>query len=314
MHVFCTIITKDHLPLAKALHASLNRQTKDTVLKVLVVDGEISPVNDGPAFLYPGDLESNEFFRLIEKKYAHTNADQFRWALKPVLIGHLLKEGYSKVIFLDPDLYFVNNFQFLIDLLDLHAVVLTPHWADLDVINSEDSVLSVLRNGLFNAGFVAASRQGLTAIEWWAAMCHYKTEKKPELGIYDDQKYLDMLPVQFDNVHILKHQGCNLASWNIITCKREITGGRLMINQVYEPVFIHFAKDTVVNILNRNDALLQPYLDEYMQLLSGNGFDLLGNIYKFTFSQYDSPVYKIKHKIRLRTRFKRFLYKLAEKL
>ncbi len=314
MTTYCTIITKNYLPLAKVLYLSLKKQNPDIILHVLVVDDEVKQVGGNMKMLSLYDLSGSSFFKDIEKKYAHTNADQFRWALKPVLVGHLLQQGYEKVIFADPDLYFVNNFDWLFDLLDTHSVLLTPHWADLDIINSEDSVLSVLRNGLFNAGFVAASQKGLPAINWWAGMCHYKTEKKPELGIYDDQKYLDMLPVQFEHVHILKHQGCNLASWNIQTCKRELVDGKLLINKQFEPVFIHFAKDTIANILNRNDALLKPYLDEYIRLLSGNGFDLLKNLDDLSPAKYSSGFYKLKHNLRLRTRLKRFLYKLAEKL
>lgn len=312
MNTFCTIITADYLPLAKVLLASL-KQYGSTGLQVLVVD-EGPAANDQPGILYPKHLDYAPFFKDIQQKYAHTNKDNFRWALKPVLIGHLLEIGFEKVIFLDPDLFFVNKYDFLFEMLDKHSILLTPHWADLDVINSEESVLSVLRNGLFNAGFVAASRKGLPAIQWWAGMCHYKIERRQELGIYDDQKYLDMLPVQFEEVLILKHQGCNLASWNIHTCKRQMLNGQLRINGKYEPVFIHFAKDTIANILNRNDALLQPYLDQYMALLSAEGFDLLKNIENYSPGQYESVIYRVKHRTRLRTRIKRFLYKLAEKL
>lgn len=312
MNTFCTIITADHLPLAKVLQASL-KQHGNTGLQVLVVD-EGPAGKDQPGILQVDDLVHAPFFKDIQKKYAHTNKDNFRWALKPVLIGHLLDKGFEKVIFLDPDLFFVNKYDFLFELLDQHSILLTPHWADLDVINSEDSVLSVLRNGLFNAGFAAASGKGLAAIQWWAGMCHYKMERRQELGIYDDQKYLDMLPVQFEDVLILKHQGCNLASWNIHTCKREMLNGQLRINGKYEPVFIHFAKDTIANILNRNDALLQTYLDQYLALLSAEGFDLLKNIENYSPGQYESATYRVKHRTRLRTRIKRFLYKLAEKL
>ena len=93
-----------------------------------------------------------------------------------------------------------------------------------------------------------------------------------------------------------------------------MVNGRLLINREFEPVFIHFTKDTIANILNRNDALLKPYLDEYIQLLSENGFNLLKNQENLSPGRYSSGVYKLKHSLRLRTRLKRFLYKLAEKL
>ena len=286
----------------------------DANLTIFVVDQQITLKEKGILTIRPSQLQDSTYFKKIERKYAHTNQDVYRWALKPVLIGHLLEQGYEKVIFIDPDLYFVNDFSFISKQLDTYSVLLTPHWADLDIIKSEDSVLSVLRNGLFNAGFVAASHKGLPAINWWAGMCSYKMERRHELGIYDDQKYLDLLPVQFDGIHILKHRGCNLASWNIQSSKREMVNGRLLINGEFEPVFIHFAKDTIVNILNKNDVLLRPYLDEYIQLLAENGFDLIKNLDNYSPARYETAFYRLKHKIRLRTRIKRFLFKLAEKL
>lgn len=313
MRTFCTIITSSHLPLAKTLSESLRKFFPAYSFQVLVTDQTNPPAINGLSFIPLSELSASAFFTEIEKKYAHTNADQFRWALKPVLIGHLLNKGFSKVVFTDPDTYFVGAAD-IDGLLDQHAVLLTPHWADTDIVTNPDSVISVMKGGLFNAGFIAVSQKGLPAMQWWAGMCHYKMDKREDLGVYDDQKYLDLLPAQFEGVHILKHQGLNLASWNIQTCKREIVDGRLMINKKFEPVFIHFAKDTITNILNRNDLLLKPYLDEYVQLLSKNGFDLLKNLEALPSSRYESVAYKIKHKFRLRTRIKRFFYKLAEKL
>ena len=171
-----------------------------------------------------------------------------------------------------------------------------------------------MMGGLYNAGFFGVNKNGFEALNWWAEMCHYKTEKNKKLGLFVDQKYLDVLSVQFTGVKIIKHQGCNLASWNVQTCKREICNGELLINRKYKPIFIHFAKEKIVNILNRNDKLLYPFLEEYIQLLKNEGFDLQNNYNDLDFSKYNSSFLVLKHKLRLRTRFKSLLFKLAEKL
>ncbi len=41
-------------------------------------------------------------------------------------------------------------------------------------------------------------------MNWWAGMCHYKTEDRKELGLFVDQKYLDILPVQFEILYLIK--------------------------------------------------------------------------------------------------------------
>jgi hypothetical protein len=314
MQTVCTIITADYLPLAKVLHASLQKQVPGTTLQVLVVDENKYTSTDSLIIHSVDALADSAYFRGIQKKYGQTNPDYFRWALKPVFIGYLLEKGFNKVLFADPDLYFTGDFNFLFTELDQNNVLLTPHWANIDPTENEDSLLAVLKGGLYNAGFVGVNKKGSEAMAWWAGLCHYKTEDLTGLGLFVDQKYLDILPVQFDKVQVIKHRGCNLASWNIDTSKRELVQSKLMINKMYEPVFIHFAKDTIVNIINKNDALLQPYLDEYITALQKENFDLLNKLGDFNPTRYSSAAYSIKYKLRIRTRLKRFFFKLAEKI
>lgn len=314
MNTVCTIITADYLPLAKALFISLQKQLPGIPLHVLVVDNNVNSTEKDLVIHPVNEISDSPYFKEIEKKYAHSNPDSFRWALKPVFIGYLLEQGFDKVLFADSDVFFVGKFDFLFDELDKNSVILTPHWANIDPTKNEDSLLSVLKGGVFNAGFIGVNKEGKAAMAWWAGLCHYKTEDKKELGLFVDQKYLDIMPVHFDPVGIIRHRGCNLASWNTDSSKREIVNGKLLINKVYEPVFIHFAKDTIVNILNRNDALLRPYLDEYMNILQKENFDLLENLENYDPIKYESTAYKLKHQLRLRTRLKRFFFKLAEKL
>lgn len=315
MNTFCTIITPAYLPLAKTLYKSLENQATGTSLHVLVISSDHTESGNEHFIVHnTGELAGSPFFENIQNKYGHTNPDHFRWALKPVFIAYLLNAGFDKVIFVDPDIYFVGDFDFILDALDHNDILLTPHWANLDPNENEDSLLAVMKGGLFNAGFIAANRSGIDAMTWWAGLCHYKMGKDTGLGLYDDQKYLDMLPVQFEKTAIIRHRGMNLAGWNIDNSKRQLVNGKLKINGIYDPVFIHFAKDTIVNILNRNDALLKPYLDEYIATLRDENFDLLGNLEIVEEGKFSSPAYSLKHRFRIRTRLKRFFFKLAEKL
>lgn len=309
MDTFCTIITADYFPYSKVLFDSIRSNSCNAAFHVLVTDGNQKQENNHLFYTDTiNELLNTEIASRIYKKYAATNTDQFRWALKPVYISWLLNKGYDKVIFLDPDLYFVSSPEILLKELDTASVILTPHWNNPNPLSFEDGLFSIMRNGMFNAGFAGASGQGKDAMNWWAEMCHYKTEKLPELGIYDDQKYLDLLPIEFENVRILKQRGYNLASWNIDSSKREIVNGKLMINFSYEPVFIHFTKSTIEHIVNGNDALLRPYLDRYIAELKKAGVTQPRELPK------ENIFHLIKRKTLLRTRFKRFLFKLAEKL
>jgi hypothetical protein len=314
LNTFCTIITADYLPFARAIHASLEKYAPGTTLQVLIAEDNNFTSSPGLTIHSVNKVVNSPVAKAIYKKYAHTNPDHFRWALKPVFISYLLQNNFIKVIFIDPDIYFVNNFTFLFNELNDNNILLTPHWANTNPIENDGSLFDVLRGGLYNAGFIGANQNGLDAILWWAEMCHFKIENNATLGLFVDQKYLDIMPVQFPHVKVLKHQGCNLASWNIETCKREISAGKLLINKVFEPVFIHFAKETIVNILNNNDKLLAPFLNDYVDALHHENFDLLSNFTALDKKKYTSAFYKLKHRLQLRTRFKRLLFKLAEKL
>jgi hypothetical protein len=314
MQTFCTIITADYLPFARVLHASLQKNVPGTTLQVLVVDKNDFTSSQDFVLHSIDSVATSPVAKGIYKKYAHTNPSHFRWALKPVFISHLLQNGFDKVIFTDADIYFVNNFNFLFEELDVNNVLLTPHWANIIPLENDGRLTDILRGGLYNAGFIGVNTKGQEPLNWWAETCHFKTEKNPELGLFFDQKYLDILPVQFPDVKIIKHQGCNLASWNVETCKREIINGKLLINRQYEPIFIHFNRETIVNILNRNDKLLHPFLEEYILLFKNEGFDLEKNYKDLDFSKFNSLFLKLKYKLLLRTRLKRFLFRLAERL
>ncbi len=316
MQTFCTIISFDFLPYARVLFSSLNISNVDTNFHVLITDNGNIPTSENKNLKYTSinDILKYPYAELIEKKYSSFNSDTFRWALKPVYISFLLENEYDKVIYLDPDIFFTGDYSFLFKELNESSVLLTPHWRDPDPQINEDHFITLFKHGLFNAGFIGASKNGLDAIKWWAEVCHYKMDKDPENGFFDDQRYLDAMPVLFPNTKILQHKGCNLSFWNMAVCKREIVNGQLLINRQYKPVFIHFTKDTIINIKNRNDYLLNPYLEKYEKALHMEGIDLFKTLSTEEFSKYDTMYYKVKHKLRLRTRFKQFLFQLSKKL
>jgi len=318
MNTFCTIINRQYLPFASVLFQSLAKTEPGAQLQVLVTDVEggsmLSSPFPGLTYYSQADILNSSMANNIYQKYAASNTDILRWALKPVFICHLLQKIFEKVIFVDPDMYFVSHHSFLFDALNEHAVLLSPHWSSMDPLKNEDGLYSVLRNGLYSGGFVAASKKGMMAMEWWAGVCHYKMERRQELGLYDDQKYLDMIPLIEKTTCIIRHKGCNLASINIDSCKREMINNKLLINQEFEPVFIHFTKDTIINIANRNDHLLKPFLDNYIVELAAENFDLPSKLDTMDTATFNSAMYAVKHKARLHTRLKRFFFRLAEKI
>jgi hypothetical protein len=314
MKTFCTIITSDYYPFAKVLYASLVKYAPGTNFQVLVVDNNHYKSEGNFCIHQAKDLVKNPQFLEIEKKYAFTNSDYFRWALKPIFISYLLNKNFDKVIFVDPDVYFIGDYNFLFTHLDTCTVLLTPHWITTDPFKLEESLIYLMRNGLFNAGFVGVSKEGAPAMNWWAGACHYKIDKQPELGIYVDQKYLDILPIEFPETMILQNRGCNIACWNMDSNKRDIINGKLFINKKFEAVFIHFTKETILNIINGNDFQLRPWLEEYRSEFTKLGYSLDSFIKSGDMNSKFSILRKVKRSLLIRTRIKRMLLWLSKNI
>jgi SAM-dependent methyltransferase len=270
---FCTIITADYIHYALALNYSLLKYSSDIEMKIFISDSDIdftdiSNQYSNIEFIYLDELCETGIGRKIKKKYIASNMDCFRWSMKPVFINHLLSQGIDQVFYLDSDLYFFSPFDFLYKGLENHSVILTPHWRASDPHVDKANFAVLQTSGLYNAGFIGVSKEGIPAMDWWANVCEYKCIKSPEDGLFVDQAYLDQMPVYFDGIKIIRHRGCNVANWNQIECKRTLSSeGKVNINNTWDIVFIHFTNSTIIGIQNGNDTLLEPNLGEYLAIL-----------------------------------------------
>lgn len=274
----CTISTKSHLPKVYALFESIVKFEPNISLKVLLSDVSANEINNISAPFPQVKFHSLEEFNSplatsIIKKYK-SQSDKLRWSFKPVFLSHLLSAGYDKVIYVDNDIFFTNPFNFLWDELDSNKVLLTPHWRPSNPANEPLWFETNFRDGIYNAGFIGVSKGAEDALNWWANTCLYKVTKSYIQGMFDDQKYLDMMPVVEPSTKVIAHQGCNVAYWNIKEAKRKNTSGEVKINGKYPVVFIHYADCTIAAILRGEDPELKPLLDDYLAVLKKHGFNI----------------------------------------
>jgi hypothetical protein len=297
---FCTIVDRAYVPFAMALYQSLARQRPDARLTVLVTDGvpehEPEPGSGIEMLGVDGPCGSGSG-RDIYEKYFHTARNTFRWSMKPVLVDHLLNAGgLDRVIYLDSDMWCCGDYQFLFDKLSRSHVILTPHWRPVEApeVNAASSrawdYLLNFRDGFFNGGLVGASRAGAPAMRWWAKACAFRCERHYSLGLYDDQRYLDMLASLFEGVEVIRHRGCNIAGWNRLECERtQAADGRILINGDWDAVFVHFAISTIRSISLGRDPLLRPLFDEYLECLASHGVTPDSALYAATIGAAMTP-------------------------
>lgn len=267
MNHFVTIATASHLCKVKALADSLQQNGPGFVMHVLVTDSQAVPATANLKTYSLSDINTTPVATAIINKYQH-QPDKLRWSMKPVMMKHVLETaGADKVIYLDNDLFFYAGYSFLFDALEEHSFLLTPHYYKNSFEENQNWLEANFRLGLFNAGFVGANSKALNSLQWWADCCLYRCEKNAWRGLFDDQKYLDLIPVKEPTALILRHRGCNLGGWNKELCKRELIDGKLYINGQYPVVFIHFNSATVREIVEGRDPLLAPHHQAYVQSL-----------------------------------------------
>jgi hypothetical protein len=318
MRAVCTIITSNYFPYAAALYRSLIKFHSDEKLVILVCD-------EGPLNFSSTTFPGIEIIRLkaimsfgetecLYSKYYRDNIDAFRWSMKPVLLSYLLKNGYEKVMYVDCDIFFFNDYDFLFDELNSSSVLLTPCWRTIDYKKNEEEFISLYTDGLYNAGFIAAGKKGILALEWWTQACFYKIAIDYKQGLFVDQRYLDAMPVMFPNIKAIEHKGCNISVWNQHECKRILVDDKVLINGKDPIVFIHFNNNYIKELLEGRDHLLFPHLKQYEATFNEPGYRLSDFISGLPEHKEAGALKKFKHKTLLRTRMKNFLHKLIDKI
>lgn len=280
MEVFCTIITSDYFFYAQAIYDSLKKFRHEVNFMVLVVDDYSGLLSYEAAQIFSLDDIESSFptdFQTI-KKYEDDQTSALRWALKPLFLKFLLtKQKMNKAIFVDPDLYFYENPFFLFEKLEISDVIITPHWRAINPKLDKSNFESLFTGGIYNAGFFGCNTNSINILDWWLEVCAYKMVKKD--GFYDDQAYLNLMPVYFSSqVAVIQHKGCNVSNWNMLECRRTIINNKVIINNKYPIVFIHYTNATISNIAQGEDKVLMPFLDSYKEALLRHNAD-----FKFKF-------------------------------
>ena len=267
MNYFCTITTVSHLYKVYALAESLQNQGSAFLLTILVVDGDKNFQFPNCSFYDLADIKNCTSAEQIILKYG-SNKDKLRWSLKAVFMKYLLEQPeVNSIIYLDNDLFFYSGYQFLFDLLNKHSFLLTPHFYRNNPKSGQNWLEANFRLGLYNAGFVGANKSAVKTLQWWANCCLYRCEKNSFRGLFDDQKYLDMVPIMEKTAYIVRHKGCNVAGWNTTLCKREIVDHKVKIDGRFDLVFIHYNETTIREIINGSDTILFNYYCVYVEAL-----------------------------------------------
>ena len=212
-----TIVAKNFLPFARVLARSFREQHPRVPFFVVLadrVDGAFAPATEPFETVVLEELGIPDLHRLC---FRYTR-QQLSIVVKPHLLRYLLDRGFTPALFLDADILILDSLQPLFERAGAHAIALTPHLlAPLPDCDRFGRELNILQAGVYNGGFVGVSEQiaARRFVSWWADRLHTHCRHDLTLGLHYDQRWLDLVPVLFEGVHVVADPGCNVAYWNL---------------------------------------------------------------------------------------------------
>ena len=170
-----------------------------------------------------------------------------------VLATLLARPDCASVTYLDPDIYVYGQLDPIWAALSDASVILTPHLLapSRTFRGILDNEVSALKHGIYNLGFITVTPDevGKAFAEWWRVRLWDYCLNRPDLGLFTDQRWIDHVPVFFERVHVLRHLGCNVASWNLGERDLSQRDGTVFVGD--DPlIFWHFSSvDNVAHVV-----------------------------------------------------------------
>jgi hypothetical protein len=240
-----TSVTGSYLPNARVLARSVKRHHPAWTMVLLLNDLEPPGVRwDEEPFdsvFFAHWLPVPDFRRWA---FDHTIVE-FCTATKGVMTEVLFGDfGADRVIYLDPDTVVFSAFSEVERLLDEHSVILTPHLTDRESVDEaiESHEIAALKHGTLNLGFYAVANRpaGQDYLRWWTDRCLRFSRIDFQAGLFTDQKWCNLAPYLFEDIHVLTDRAYNVATWNMTNRAMTRDGETWLING--RPLrFYHFS-------------------------------------------------------------------------
>lgn len=250
------IVTNDYFYQAMVLWCSVKRFENKSDFIVFVIGYD----ENDPDYQEAG-------FTVLDAKLLHpTNWEHFVFqyhplevccALKPQALLYLLAH-YPKVIYLDTDMKLFGKMERGWEVLEEADLSLTPHgYTPIPPWGLQPSRFLLKMLGIFNAGYVGASRGAIPFLQWWWQQTEYNCVTLIHMGVFLDQFYLNYAVTLVQRLHVMEDPTYNAASWNCHERKLEKIGSRYFVNKKSLTCF-HFSgwmKNPSFDVLKMIDPL-----------------------------------------------------------
>ena len=248
-----TSFTYSYLPRAMVLAKTLKHFNPSWHLTAIISDRKPEELSTIDLLAYFDKVIHIEELDVNENWIFKHNIVELCTAVKGIVIHRMLEEGAKKVIYFDPDIAIFNNLLDLEKKLDYCSILLTPHQLRPEITNMAivDNEICSLKHGAYNLGFIGVKNDinGKEFSRWWKSRLIEFCYDDIQSGLFTDQKWCDLIPSMFENVHILKDPGYNVSSWNLSNRHLTMTNnGEILVNNS-ELKFYHFSKVNDIGLL-----------------------------------------------------------------
>ncbi|HEV7240058.1 MAG TPA: group 1 glycosyl transferase [Thermoanaerobaculia bacterium] len=277
-----SIISPNYRHYARVLMDSMQRNHPDWDRFVLCVGDPSAPSGDAEPFTaVPLDTLPLPNPRQFCFRYTLL---ELNTAVKPWMFEHLFARGYDRVIYFDPDIFIYSPLAELDAAPPQTFITLTPHLTGSIAGDEHPSERTILQAGTYNLGFLAVTRQPALSrfLAWWKGKLEFQCLFDPARGLFVDQKWMDLAPGLFPDVSILRHEGYNVAYWNLRQRSVVAANGATTVNG--QPLrFFHFSglDPTLPEMVSVHDRRLRladigharMLIEEYRVALRAAGYD-----------------------------------------
>jgi|LauGreDrversion4_2_1035121.scaffolds.fasta_scaffold103027_2 hypothetical protein len=265
MKILFTICSNNYLAQAKVLLQSSKEKTSDYLFYLFVVDVQNMNIDyDSFGFskiVFIRDLLPESIDLLISKY----NLIELNTSIKATAFKYIISQnvGSEIVIYLDPDIQIFSSLNLLEKILQSKSIVLSPHiTSPIEIDNFSPNENIFLNYGLYNLGFIALSSQNIEAkifLNWWEERLLTQCFINLKEGLFVDQLWINLVPLMFQDVFIIKDLGYNMAPWNLHERHLGYQNDKLMVNERHQLVFYHFSSIDFENKAN----ISKPYYSRF---------------------------------------------------
>jgi len=282
--VACTIVSANYLHFGWTLAESFLKFHPNDEFHLLLVDHLPADFSLRDSRVHVTEVEKLDLpeFHSLAFKF---DILELNTGVKPSYLKYLFALGADKVVYFDPDIYLFDSIEFIYKKLDSASIVLTPHILTATPDPQHIYEKDFLSSGVFNLGFVAVSnsQQGRSFLNWWEERCLQFGFHDLRSGLFVDQKWINLALCFFDDIHILRHVGCNVAYWNLQERSLSGSGGEYYVNEDSPLIFFHYSGYRIdfpdelsskLRIPQTINETLKQLLSFYREQLYSNGAEI----------------------------------------